>query len=104
MENETKGSVEELPAREIWELVAVEDLCLAGHGRTVERGFASITWSPATFVLTLWLVDEKPSEAPLPYSTGLPSRILQRWNDHGLPPLSAECLDWLSALEVVRSG
>lgn len=88
--------------REVWELAVVEDLYLPRRDTYMDRGFVAITWSPHTFHLTFWIVpvDSK----PLCYSTGLPNRVVLRWGEYGLPPLSHECLVKLSALEAARGG
>lgn len=36
------------------------------------------------------------------YDTRLPTKVVERWQGYGLPALSTECLDKLSALEAAR--
>ncbi len=88
-------------AREVWELQIVEDLYLPHRGRRIKQALVGITWSPSTFHLTLWITggDGK----PFCYSTRFPARVVLRWGEYGLPPLSHECLVKLSALEAARA-
>lgn len=90
-------SADPLQLREIWEAVVTED-----------RGLAAIVWSPHTFHLSLWIVPAEPDAGEAGrqrvYRTGLPIKIVERWQEYGLPTLSVECLDKLSALEAARGG
>ena len=87
--------------REVWELQVVEDLYLPRRDVRLEKAIVAITYNPSMFALTLWITGE--DSKPFCYSTGLPSRVVMRWKEYGLPPLSHDCLVKLSALEAARA-
>lgn len=77
-----------LDLKEIWEMVYVE-----------RRGFYAITWTPETMHLTLWTLPTRLSNKPIAYNTGLPERIMKRWQAYDLPTLSEDCVEKLTVLE-----
>lgn len=82
----------ELAPKKLWEMVYVEG-----------RGFSAITWSPETMHLTLYTLPTKLNNKPAAYNTGLPERIIKRWQAYDLPRLSDDCFGKLTALEAARN-